>query len=214
MFKRKYTFDYRYFSTIGCEQKAYWLGFLAADGSVLSKRNTVQLALKTADQDHVLQFGKDINSNYPVKNYTNNGSGYATVSITAKELISDLAVFGVTARKTSTVFWPNLPDDMLRHYIRGYFDGDGCFWANTKRCSYSILGNEPFLNDLQSHLRTKLGLGAAKLFKRYPSCPVSHFHYCGKKNCPKIYHYLYENASTYLLRKKQRAESAFEFFGI
>lgn len=45
---------------------------------------------------------------------------------------------GVNFRKTFDLKMPNIPDEMIRHFIRGYFDGDGCI------CKYLIKGTDNY----------------------------------------------------------------------
>lgn len=51
-----------YFHVIDTEHKAYWLGFLYADGFVDKNRNRISLALNSNDEHHILKFISDIKS--------------------------------------------------------------------------------------------------------------------------------------------------------
>ena len=55
-----------YFEVIDTEEKAYWLGFLYADGSVGTSRYTVELALKEEDYEHILKFKEHIESEHKI----------------------------------------------------------------------------------------------------------------------------------------------------
>lgn len=49
-------FDNTVFDSIDTEEKAYWLGFLYADGNVHSTANIVSLSLKLSDINHLEKF--------------------------------------------------------------------------------------------------------------------------------------------------------------
>ena len=87
---RKYYHDEDYFETIDSEEKAYWLGFIYADGFVESKRiNSNQkfgITLNNIDYDHLLKFKKSINATNPIKEYK--GSGYNKDGIFVKILLT------------------------------------------------------------------------------------------------------------------------------
>lgn len=61
----KYYADYRIFSEIDSAEKAYWLGFIAADGYVyIRDRNaTVGINLSRQDKSHLEKFKTFMNSN-------------------------------------------------------------------------------------------------------------------------------------------------------
>jgi hypothetical protein len=75
----KHFFNENYFDKIDNSNKAYWLGFLYADGNVYvgkgkngnTKGGTVELSLKREDEYHLYNFATDINgNNIPVEQRT------------------------------------------------------------------------------------------------------------------------------------------------
>lgn len=58
--------DKRFFKTIDTEEKAYWLGFLYADGSVSKDLKAVTLELNIKDIDHIRKFKRAINSTHKI----------------------------------------------------------------------------------------------------------------------------------------------------
>ena len=68
--------------------------------------------------------------------------------INSKKLVNFLISIGCGPRKTFNLKWPqiNIKEDLINHFIRGLFDGDGCIYAKPeklKRCSISLVGNKP-----------------------------------------------------------------------
>ena len=65
--------------------------------------------------------------------------------------------------KTFTLRFPTenqVPKELLRHFIRGYFDGDGCvsFYTNRKTVMVNFAGNEQFITQLSNVLKTELDI--------------------------------------------------------
>ena len=70
----KYSYDSNFFEKIDSEAKAYWLGFLYADGYIHRnykngkiKSMSLELSLKSEDRAHLENFLRDIRSNVPIK---------------------------------------------------------------------------------------------------------------------------------------------------
>lgn len=56
---------------------------------------------------------------------TRKGSPLLQIKFVNPELAADLIKHGVTPRKSKTIQWPEVQADLLSHYARGVFDGDG-----------------------------------------------------------------------------------------
>jgi len=160
--KRKYTDDTHYFDEIDTEEKAYWLGFLMADGSI--NRTTLSIALSGKDKSHLEKFLNGLDSDRKVYDYEQsfdkNGKTHkmSRIDIASFHLLGKLRSYGFEEKKSMKEVIPNeITKELLRHFIRGYFDGDGCFTygesKNKKKfMSVSILGGEDFLNKLKKIL--------------------------------------------------------------
>lgn len=66
---KKYTAYYAFFKEIDTEEKAYWLGFIAADGFITTRDNTVGITLGRKDKNHLFKFTKSISATNPVNDY-------------------------------------------------------------------------------------------------------------------------------------------------
>lgn len=121
-----YYVDDNFFSVIDSENKAYWLGFIFADGYIY--KNTLNISIQKGDVKHLKKFLNDLQSNYPVYSYEENStySNAVEIKITSKQLVNDLAKYGVVPNKTHIVKPPtNIPTHLLAHFWRGWVDGDG-----------------------------------------------------------------------------------------
>lgn len=148
------SFNIHYFDKIDTEEKAYWLGFLFADGAITQHKKSydIELSLNINDKEHVEKYAKAIG-----KDYVNNNSTYRSRCIVgSKHMFNILSSYGCTTKKSLTLKFPNesIFEDksLIRHFIRGYFDGDGCLSFGNKEHTIpavSILGTEDFLNGIQ-----------------------------------------------------------------
>lgn len=129
-------YNKEFFDKIDTIEKAYWLGFLYADGYVTSD-NRWGVELGYEDYDHLQNLLYAFSYSGNLKTRTRNGIKSCSFLINNKYMSSSLISNGVIPNKTYSLVFPNkniLPQDMLSHFIRGFFDGDGCAYItqNTK----------------------------------------------------------------------------------
>jgi hypothetical protein len=138
--KRTKTFDTRFFHTLDTEVKAYTLGFIAADGG-LDRKWGVKISLHPRDAEILRQMAKAMSCSWkPVP--VENGSRIK-LALYDIDMVADLSKYGIVARKTYTLpFAQNVPDAMLRHYVRGVFDGDGSVGKQVRL----VTGSKPFFD--------------------------------------------------------------------
>lgn len=213
---KRYFYDKNYFEKIDSEDKAYWLGFMYADGNIHQTFNkttgnlkctNTELSLQKSDESHLKKFIKSINSNHEVKykEVKLNEKTYqaARVTITGKDFANNLIDKGCTPRKSLTITFPNeeiLPKSLVRDFIRGYVDGDGCLHVKPSDHRYivNIVGTYDFLKSIREILRENLGTYNVAIRQKGNAFQMN---YSGKKNFAKITNYLYCDACTYLERK-------------
>lgn len=125
---RKYEVNHEYFSKIDTEEKAYWLGFIFADGYVTSS-NGKKIGVTSKDIDHLEKFKKDLGATYPVNIYeahTSYGdSVYGRLLISSEKLYNDLISLGCVEKKSKILQPPKVKKELERHFLRGFYDGDG-----------------------------------------------------------------------------------------
>jgi hypothetical protein len=127
---RIYPFNEGFFDSIDTPEKAYWLGFIAADGGVngLEEGQAPVLALNLADRDreHLETFQRVIGRDAPIRTATSSyGTGVARLLIVSRPFVEALMCHGVRPKKSMTIEPWDGPPDLMRHYWRGVFDGDG-----------------------------------------------------------------------------------------
>lgn len=128
-----------YFDVIDTSDKAYWLGFISADGYVVSNEATrnyeLSIELSNVDRNHLIKFNQSIDGNYEIIDKTKSpfkNRGYdkiyhlCQIRVYSKHYVDTLAKYGIIPNKTYTLeFYDKLSDNLTWDYVRGYFDGDG-----------------------------------------------------------------------------------------
>jgi hypothetical protein len=199
--KKDNSYDTRFFQTINTEAKAYWLGFIYADGCVKSGgRNVLEITLSINDKDHLTKFKRDVKFKGEVKIKRGKKYDACRVSLYGKDIIDDLIHQGAVPRKSLVLQFPkHLDKHLIRHFIRGYFDGDGSIYEYTKlhKISMSMLGTEEFLSEVQEVFMQELGVSKVKVYNHQRI-----YEYKKSRNeAIKIMDYLYSDCTVYLERK-------------
>ena len=210
-----------FFKSIDVEIQAYLLGFHASDGSVDEKRKTFRIQLSKKDSEIIYLFRDFISKNARIFQHDGhllngrNGEIYKQnpaigIDITSAELTNSLVNLGFGYRKTyKELHLPNIKYELLRHFIRGYFDGDGCFtcWyvpANNGRKErvrgkFDIISKtKSILMDIQNYLKEN---NIESLIHHLNRDNMYRLSVGSKKEMIKLYHLLYDSSYFYLSRK-------------
>lgn len=210
---RRHKVNEHFFDNIDTEEKAYWLGFLMADGCVYhgSDKNSyrLQINLAASDIDCLERFNKALSSDYTIRivdvqnRKTNKVHTAAQLKINCTALCKKLIKHGVVPRKSLICQAPNIASKLVPHYIRGYFDGDGCITRNKymKKWSIKIIGTESTLEFFQAYFDKHeitsaiydINHSKAKTLEITRKLSISHFYDC-----------IYNNASVFYKRKYKR----------
>ena len=127
-----YNCDENFFEKIDTEEKAYWLGFLYADGYVRVRKggSEVRLKLSIKDVDHVKKFNDAVKSNNEIKIK----GKFAISSVNQRKFVKHLVDKGCINKKSLIIKFPYfLEENLKKHFIRGYFDGDGSVSISFKK---------------------------------------------------------------------------------
>lgn len=149
------------FQQIDSNNKAYWLGFLAADGSI--KGNELSIGLSSKDRNHLIKFLAFIDSSNPVidtmSHCTSNNKYYPSshINLYSNKLVNDLSLYGIVNNKSfqDIDFLEKVPKDYYDAFIVGYFDGDGWFTCTEKNHGYGFCGNKKTITRIRDLLFEK-----------------------------------------------------------
>lgn len=203
--RRLYDIDESMFERIDCEWKAYLLGLLYADGCIQRLNITLRLHEKDKSIMEALSAQVKCNLHYtPPKTYTyatysRSMSGQYYFNINSKKVVADIIKLGCGYRKSLTLTFPSydiIPKELFHHFIRGYFDGDGCIQPQT----FHIISSDAFCIGFQQWLMTEFGISS--YLKKHQK--VSRVMVHRKEDRNKIRDYLYSDATIYLTRKRDK----------
>lgn len=192
------------------EEMAYILGFITADGCIIKSRYShyLQFCLQKGDIDILNKMRKILAPKNKFSCYKPENTLHFKVGSTT--IYNDLLKLGITANKTFSVKPPKIPKEYLRHYLRGFFDGDGCIHIfKRKDCvralpSITLVGNINMVNYVRKVFNnlTNSKLKAYKITSKYGNIMGKLNYTC--KNAAKILDFLYKNSNIYLNRKYKK----------
>lgn len=214
---RKYNVDENFFNNIDTENKAYWLGFLWADGNITktTKRssgpNRLRISQQYSDLNHIEKLKKDIKSEH---NITRTKDNMAQLDINSRAICKSLEKLGFSL-KNERVDIPKIDESLIRHFIRGYFDGDGSFsiykqkiCQNNKnyilnKFEFSITGRRQFVLKIRKVLEDNNIVTKNLAIKTYKNRAFETItiKYGKHQDILNLYKYLYKDSTIYLERK-------------
>lgn len=204
--KRDPALRHDYFQIIDTEEKAYWLGFLSADGCVYKPKTTnsyrIEINLQDSDEGHLRKFLNAVSPNQNICHYKSGGRIYHSITVFSNQLGTDLIRHGVTPRKSLTLQPWNGPAHLMRHYWRGMVDGDGCI-CDGKKIWLALCGTHAVVEAFAEYGR-KVTNSVMKV--RQPKPNNWHIAF-GEKKAKELARHLYEGATVSLHRKQVKAEA-------
>jgi hypothetical protein len=208
---RKYFFDFDFFEKIDSKKKAYWLGFLYADGSILSQdprgygEQEFKLSLGECDREVLEHYKEDLKSTYPIrkdicKNIKTEGKAQIQLicSYRSQKTVEDLKKLGCVENKSLILKFPNeqqVPKEFIYDFIRGYFDGDGSISEYKDAYQISFVGTQDFISKLATYFE------GGSVFPDKRKTNSWYFNLGGNLQVLKAYHLMYDNADRYMERK-------------
>ncbi len=206
-------------------EMAYVLGFLYADGTIIDSANssrTRYIKFTSKDRDILLSIKNVLQSEHPIcyrsprETIGRNGkiyksSGLFYLRIGSRRMFMDLKKLGLIPNKSKIIeFSTTIPNKYLSHFVRGYFDGDGCVYFQVIRGKkkkfivkhFSIIftsGSKKFLEELSTNLNKVIGVTKKRI---YDSTRAYQLHYSVFDSI-QLFKFLYKDVSqeTYLKRK-------------
>lgn len=146
--KKNRVFNDQYFDCIDTPEKSYFLGFIYADGWVslhqrsnhdsinyefgmqLQRGDSYMLDALNSALGGVHKITENENCSVIAGNNHVSHTYSSVLRVYSKPLVEALVRLNITPNKTYSRLYPNVDDDLFCHFLRGYFDGDGCIYAS------------------------------------------------------------------------------------
>jgi intein-encoded DNA endonuclease-like protein len=192
----------RYFSVLDTEKKAYFAGFLLADGSVNIREKSkpqIRIEILTTDSYILNEMRTDIKIENTVKVTS---KGCSALRWHSQTMFDDLAKYSVVPNKTNNkrLTMNTIPEDMIKHFIRGFFDGNGYASRKGNRRIVGFCDGYDFLVELKTYLAEKLSISNNNVYTS-TSSGSRFIEYGNQEDVQKLISYMYDDATIYLTRK-------------
>lgn len=218
---RKYALNEYFFENINSQEKAYWLGFIAADGCIYKtggavKPKVLSFNLNERDKGHLEKFLKSIDSSAQIKIQEGRGFGQGTLiahlEINSTKMCEDLQKHGILERKSLILQPPTITSKYYNAWIRGYIDGDGSIslLANGN-FQIGLTGTKEVLNFINNNLSPVRPRALTQKHK-----DIEHNNWSlnigGTNLVVQYLHQIYDNSTIYLERKYQKVLEIYSRF--
>lgn len=223
-YNRKYSINLQYFDSIDREDKAYFLGLLFADGYVNVKYNRIRLALMEEDKDILEIFRQKLEYSRPIKFCKTSEQHYDSFKhkdtydlvIDSKYMREQVESLGCTQAKSFTLKFPDwLVDlELKRHFIRGFYDGNGSITINQHRNgAIRVCSTEEFLAPIQSLLKEDLNVNSFLVIHKHMDVNnIRDLGIGGNRQVFKFLEWLYKDSTYYLQRKYDKYQELLKLY--
>ena len=202
--------DISFFEKIDSNIKAYILGLIYSDGSI--DKNGYGFSFVSKDYDQVLLFKNSLKSEHKIckissfDKRTKKTYIRYTIHICSKKMTSDLLKLGLKNDKSFNCEMPKISNDLIWHFIRGLFDGDGCVTKTSNKIgkiSFSIILSGT-LNYFIKNFFNEIGLNNTKDQIKNSSIKgnIYSLKYSSYKDLKCIYDNMYLNSNNLRLERK------------
>lgn len=215
---RKYTLDEMFFDKIDTQEKAYFLGFLYADGYHYEGNCSITLSLQERDKEILEKLNNVIKSNRPLQfvktsRASDKRQNQYRLCISSIIMSKQLVKLKCIQNKSDFIELPTedmVPEHLMNHFLRGFIDGDGHIGFDIRKhknehwyvcqCICSIVVNHLFGHQLCDFINNKFNFNINKLYKMQSS-KVKTFQIGKLSQITVFLDWLYKDATIFLDRK-------------
>ena len=216
--------NHDYFEKIDTPNKAYFLGLLTADGSIVFNKNkgnsySISLELDVKDKYIIDSFAKEVETDLKVRVYRRKdgfiakGEGYreiARLMLNSVKMAEDLQALGVVRNKSNELkVIPNINEELYPHYIRGFFDGNGSVFVNSRnqKLRIAFYSTHEYCDNLNHLLNEKYGTTLNKVYDKKNE-KVSFISFSAAKDIEIIKNLFYKDENCLCLERKKKKFAA------
>lgn len=192
-------------------ESAYVLGYIFTDGNlVLNKKNNTYFLQIYSKYKYQLENIKTILQSEAkiqhrtLKKYNNKIQGEIFwLHIGNQKVIKALLQLGMVSDKNQEIKFPNIPENLISHFIRGCWTGSGCVTLDgTTLLSQITIGSIDFMKSIEYELN-KSGLKKRNIYKNSQSKKPSYVIRYATRESEKLYKYLYKGKTKLTSCKRQ-----------
>lgn len=218
---RKYNIDEHYFDTINTPNKAYIFGLLDADGCVCASDYSIIIGLQAEDKYLLERINQEMGNTKPLmfvqKSLENpKWKDMYRLVIYSETMQNALIVKGMIPRKSLRIVYPSwMPDNLHKHFIRGYFDGNGCihqYRTDIFDPVVELCSTKNFCSELIKICKEHLNI-EAHMYEAHKSHDgiMYNFRIHRREDVRRFCEWIYDGADIYMKRKCNRY---IEYFNI
>jgi intein-encoded DNA endonuclease-like protein len=196
---------YHMFDAIDSELSAYWLGFIYADGNITRDMRTLRIGLGVKDSGHLEKFAGILGIECRIKSNTL-GQSICTCLAHSTHIVKTLDSIGVHCGKSyidSAEVFNYVPDNLMCHFIRGIFDGDGSVGIHNNHryitYHFNIVGVKSAMSRIRDIFFSNAGTNIGNISFHSNSYIIG---WGGRRDMIKLRNYLYKDSTIYLERKR------------
>jgi transposase len=202
-----------YFDTIDTQGKAYYLGLLFADGCVSISDNSSRIEINLQEED------KEILEKFSLTILRENALKFRDLSkrgkknqwvlrLNNKKMCKQLEKIGCPPAKSLILFWPQwlINPELQRHFIRGYYDGDGglkCNEENYHAYTFQITSTIDFCQNTDKIINSQLPIHFTYDTSNENGITTT-IYVSGNRQILTLLDWLYRDATIYMERKYQK----------
>lgn len=211
----KHTIDTSYFKNIDNKEKAYFLGFIFADGCIYkSSQNAWGMNFYIVEKDKYIveELKEKCKATYPIRMVKKEKPTHQNkigMSITNTEFVNNLRNLGCTENKSSQGIIPNCilhNEAFLPSFINGLFDGDGSIVRSHAYYTYPCVSL-----CLNSYMAEQIKEIIEKIINKTPKIIIDN-NICKiqlhKQQAMQFMNWMYKDSNLHLQRKYER----YQFF--
>ena len=202
---------------------AYVLGYFTADGYMfINPGGSRYVAFVSTDYELLSKIKKTLNCQQKLTSEKPKDLKEKIkyrLQIGSKKMFGDLLKLDLTPNKTKKIKFPDIPKDYIRHFIRGYLDGDGCvdfgFYMKRGEKKPSLMvkfssSNKVFLQDVLNNLKEYAGIEGGSIYKKERKFDLS----LSIRDSLKLYNFIYKGVkkSQFLERKYNKFQEALNYY--
>lgn len=206
-----------YFETIDTEVKAYFIGLMIADGNIFQPKDGRSMSTSislTKEDKYILEKFREELGVYNI--VANDGRGCCYMAVRSNKIAQDLSRYGLVPKKTCLSYLPqNIPSKLMKHLVRGLLDGDGNLYIKPHKGKFihrvSFCGTERLMSELSDYLSSNLNLRTKPKVYVYKDRNLSEFKIQNYEDVTKFLHWIYDDATIFLRRKKEKSDFYFQY---